>query len=752
MQQGISRAEVYQPTVAATIGGYAVDASSMRVDRAMPDPAAGVALRAADVSLDVTDGPDVSGQVATPWDPSTVWPPAPEAPASVSMGTGAGSVPVLTAGRVAAVAGSTSTRAVSVDLTDRYQSLDKTISWDDVAEAMPSRVDDGVRRYVGMWTPAITDHILRNCGWYSTPPPQAFSVMSVPGQGTMWAERGEVMTSTDATTSAGFPRFGVTPWGVGTQDANATYTVSGGYSIKSRGRVELSAVTMTTGGTGRVTANTGTAGGVVRLAWSDATGNLWIGGDGMTMTAVATIARTDGLLYATVEYVSDTSVRVILRSGTATQTVTATVPSSIATGAVTTTGVTVDGARSAGFQIAFPGVSGALTSWVPNAVIHTRVTDMNRLTVRTAVEAASCVDLLDEQCEAEACTYWIDETGTLHWWDLRQLEARGTVANLTSLDDLTDNGFSWSHDLSSVKSAVTVKWTEAAQQFSSKSTIDLWQGTGSTLQPGTSGQEQLISVPSEEVWLMPNLPLVRIGDGSLADFNAGRGSFYGAVSSSSGTTPDQWAQTAGTLSVTATRISNRAYKIASSWSGSKEAVQRTLDEETTSTLWKRRRDFDLPILRGKSKITLADQAYTSTVKGPSTAPELVIDGSRWIQSAAQAQITADYYAARVTVPQPVLSAVNLIPVPGLQLGDIVTVRDDHVTSLTIRGVVTADTRSVEVGRPLSHAVRIRPLEVSRNGITWVEWATVARPKSWREWYLNQQSTWAAWGADPLGKE
>lgn len=753
MQQGIVRADVYQPGVSATVGGVAVDASGMRVSRAMPDPAVGGGMRAASVTLDVAHGPDVASKVPTPWDTSS-WPPEPEAAASVSMDVGAGPVSVLTGGKVISVSGSTSSRAVKVELADKYQTLDQTISWEQVAAAMPSRVDDGVRRFVGMWTASITDTILRRCGWYSTPPPQAFSVMSVPAQGTMWAERGEVMTSADASTGTGFPRFGVTPWGVGTTDANATYTTSGGYSIKSRGRVELSAMTMASTGSGRVTAEVGTLGGLVRLSWSNAQGAVWIGGDGMTLTAVATVPRADGLLYATVEYVSDTSVRVILRSGTNTTTVVVAVPSSITTGSCDLTGVLVQDARSAGFQVAFPGVSGSLWNWTPNAVIHQRVTGMNSLTARWPVEAEQCVDLLDAQCEAEAATYWIDETGVLHWWDLREIEKRGTVAHLSSADDISSSGFSWSHSLASVKSGVTVKWTEAAQSFSSKATIDLWQGNGATLQPGTTGQEQIISVPDSELWIMPDLAPTRVGDGSYDNFNAGRRSHYGAVLTGSGTAPDAWAQSAGNLSLTATRISDTAFKLSTSWTGSaREAVQRTLDADTSSTLWKRRRDFDLPIIRGKSRVTATHRAYKSAITGPSTAPEMVVDASRWIQSEGQAQITADYYAARVTIRQPVLSAVGLVPVPGLQLGDIVTVYDDHATHLSIRGVVVEDDRSVEAGMKLSHSVTIRPLEVSRNRVTWAEWAQVARPKSWREWYLNQQpSTWAEWGADPLGKE
>ncbi|GAA1327621.1 hypothetical protein GCM10009592_14700 [Brachybacterium rhamnosum] len=742
--------DVYTPQVETTIGGRTVDADSLSIDRALPDPLAAEQLRAASGSVTVTDGPDVASSAATPWDPSTVWPPVQETPLSIRTDMGDGWVPSLTGGRVTDASGGIGTRQVEVGFADRYESLLRSISWEPVAEAMPAITSGNPRRFVGMWTTSITDQILRQCGWYSTPPPQGFSVLSVPAQGTLWGERGLCVSAGSAAgVGTEYPRFGVTSWGIGTEDASATYTVSGGYSIKARGRMELSALTSSTGGTGRVTANTGTGGGLVRLVWSDTTGNVWIGGDGMTLTAVATVARADGLLYATVEHVTDTSVRVILRSGTATQTVTVTVPASITTGAVTTCSILADGNRSGGYQVAFPATAGGLTSWTPNAVIHARGSNLNRIIARPAVQGESCVDLLAQQCEAESATYWIDELGTLHWWDLRRLEARTSATTLTSGDDLSEKGFTWSHDRSQVKSSVEVKWREAVQEFSSRATIDLWQGSGITLTSGTVS-ESWVNVPDDEVWLMPDTNLrPPSSDPANTDFNYGVGSWYGGVIEDT----DTWAHNAGTLAGSITQVTPGAFKLRLSWSGTGRVIMHTVSKDLAgSTLWMRRRDFNLPILRGKSKVTFADRTTIGAATGPAGAPEKSIDAGWWIQYESQAQYTADYAAARVTVPQPVLSSVELIPIPGLQLGDIVTISDTHESLLTVQGIVIGDSRSVDADMGVTHTITVRPLTVARNSITWAEWAGEARPKTWREWYLNQQTTWAAWGADPLGKE
>src|SRR5690606_30012533 len=99
--------------------------------------------------------------------------------------------------------------------------------------------------------------------------------------------------------------------------------------------------------------------------------------------------------------------------------------------------------------------------------------------------------------------------------------------------------------------------------------------------------------------------------------------------------------------------------------------------------------------------------------------------------------------------QPVLSSVALIPVPGLQLGDMVEVRDTHVSRLTVRGVVVEDSRSINSGMDMSHSVAIRPVAVSRNGVTWQEWAAVTSPKTWSQWATYEGGTWQQWGTNPL---
>lgn len=753
MQQPISRRDVYEPSVSAVIAGRNVELSSVSVARALPDPVSGGGLRAASADVVAVEGADVSSRVVTPWDPGTQWPPVPETSASVEMDTGSGPVSLLANGRVMSASGGTSGREVDVEVADQYQSLDRTISWGPVGASMPAHAsagwDWGRMRYVSMNSVAVTDMILRHCGWFATPPRLLGSALSIPGMGTMWPEWGDVLDAGHITTGA-FPSWQNAPWGIGVTNFVGEYELAGSLTVKDKTRVEMTALTTAPTDYSRMEISTEAGAGLARITWTATQARVEVRGAGGVFVTAAWVPRSDGLMYATVRYVSDTSVHCIVRSGG--QSASATVPVSnwVTTSPMKRVVVTSTGA-SAGLQVAFPWVEGSLEGWVPNAVIRPRGANRNHLDVLPSVEGVNCADLLAEQCEAEAATYWIDETGVLQWWDLGRLESRSSVATLTSDDDIAEAGFTWSHSLSSVKSRAVVKWREPLRQWHPDYTVTLWQGSGQTLQSGDV-QEDWINVPDDEVWIMPDTSLFRVGTAGFEDFNYGIGSFYGGVISGTGDTSDEWAQLNGSLLMTVERVTDRAFKTWVQWTGAQQAIQRTPDFGPTSFMWRARRNFDLPIIRGKAKYTFTDRITYSTQSNPGAAPEHEVDAGWWIQTAAQAEYTANYYGARTTIPQPVLSSVALIPIPGLQLGDMIEVRDEHVTNLTILGLVVEDSRTLDAGMGMSHAVAVRPVSVTRDNITWAEWASVVAGKTWTGWATNQASTWQQWGSDPLGKE
>src|SRR5699024_6183901 len=274
MQQAVSRRDVSEPSLTAAINGRPIEVAEASTDRALPDPLARGQLRAASAQITAAEGPDVTETVATPWDPGTAWPPVPQSPASVSMDAGSGPVSLLGGGLVMSASGGTAGREVQVELADRYESLNRTISWDAVAANHPGIAEASFGRYVGMTTTAITDHILRHCGWETTPLGINYVMLDVPAQGSMWPRRGWV-TASNRMGGGGYPYWFGAKWGVAVADVDATYTLQGGgYTLAGRGGVELSAMTQlstaSSPGTMYLDVQVGDPyGASIRLSWTD---------------------------------------------------------------------------------------------------------------------------------------------------------------------------------------------------------------------------------------------------------------------------------------------------------------------------------------------------------------------------------------------------------------------------------------------------------------------------------------------------
>lgn len=757
MQQPIARRDVHvDPSLTARIGSRNVRLESASLDRELPDPVQGESLTAASGELVAVEGEDVTETVATPWDPGTQWPPVPEASASVQMDTGSGPVSLLTSGRVMSASGGTAGREVSVEVADRYQSLDQTISWDAVAATMPSLAWDwDAMRYVGMNGISIVDMILRHCGWFSTPPPIGYSSLSIPAQGTMWPESGLCVTARQRSDGAGYPIWRNASWGLGVDDFEGTYSLGGSYSMKSRGRVEMCAVTQDSTGTSSIAVSNSSGNGIYRLLWSGSTAYIQARNDTGTYQTIASVPRANGFLYATIEYVSDSTVLGTIRSGGVSNAATMTGTSVWATTHTARTAELIVEGIAGGFQVAFPSTAGRLTDWTPNTVLRPRASQRNHLEVRRSEDGVNCADWLARLCEAEVATYWIDETGVLQWWDLARLEAQPSVATLTSSGgDITADGFKWNHSQSSRRSRVAVAWQEPLRTWSSSMSTDLWQGGGGTVQAGES-REEWVKTPDDEIWIMTDTNLRRApGAGSPMDYNYGWGSWYGGRTDR-GDGVDTWVQLAGSGSflMSLTRVNDRAFKMTTTWTGNQPVVQKAITSATGGSVWMARRDTELPIIRGKARFQMLDRLTYSAQRGPSTAPEFGIDVGWLIQDQAQAQYTADYYGARVTIPQPVLSSIGLVPIPGLQLGDMVEVRDEHVTRLTIRGLVVADSRSINADMDMQHSVAVRPLYVTRNGVTFEDWGAVVSRGTFQDWGTRWAgATYEQWGANPLLRE
>lgn len=89
---------------------------------------------------------------------------------------------------------------------------------------------------------------------------------------------------------------------------------------------------------------------------------------------------------------------------------------------------------------------------------------------------------------------------------------------------------------------------------------------------------------------------------------------------------------------------------------------------------------------GAAVVQSDDGAYESTNDSP--APQtLEVSGNPFRQGESAARDLADWLAPQVAFPQPVLTRVPIVPDPRLQLGDLVEIRDPHVTHISQRALV-----------------------------------------------------------------
>lgn len=747
MQQGIPTADVLEGRVDVSLGGVAVDPVGVSVDREFADSLpGGGAFTAASGSVSYVPGPDVSDRVATPWDPTPGVPMVEEA-VSVSMDVGLGPVSVLPYGRVSDTSAGTDSRVSQVGFTDLYRSLDRDITWDGMAARMPAEGDAAYWRNPGLFGVSIVDRIFRHCGWYATPPMDSGALVSAPMQGSAWAERGKVTRAERLSAPGAAPGWITSPWGMVATDLNLTYEPSASRALSS-GAFEITAMLPPSSGTARVVCWFG--GRRIQLTWTDASVLVSAETGANSFTQLVSLARTPEATAVTA--------RITRRGAGVVQAAIRTNAETYATGTDVLMGdayltaplshVTVLGdGRCGAFQVA-QSTAWLADGWKPSAVIRARAGIPNRLKVLPPVIDQNCASMLQQLAQAEYATFWIDEKGVMQWWDIDRLEAQPQVATLTTADHVTR--LEWSQALSSVYRRAVVAWKSTLTDASFRNRITLWRGRGETVTAG-SGEvaEEIIQPPSDEVWLMPDLTLDKLnfeGDG----YNLGVGSWFGGVWEQT----DSWAEA---LTVTAEKIVGDTLKVTTTTStgGTVGSIlQRTPSPGATSWVWAGRRNDDLPVVRGKMKYTLLDEATPSSQSGPPMAPEFTVDCGWWIQYADEAQWLADKYASRVTIPSPELGEVGIKPFPGLQLGDKITISAPDVVGLQIQGIVYADSRSISAGSGFSmeHTIRVRPISVSRNsGVTWEEWrASLAAGMTHTQWADTQSGkTFQQWGSAPL---
>ncbi|MGP9490046.1 hypothetical protein ACT3R5_15950 [Glutamicibacter sp. AOP5-A2-7] len=760
---GVATREVYSISGRVLVNGTDIgaDVKSVSVGRDIPDglPGSSAAFQAATATVVADMSALVSSRTQHPWNRSGIWPPSPANTVEIWLSDGANEWRQIK-GSVEEPSGDADSAQVTFTVVDRYSALRRTVNLPALSDAMPALTDANEYRYIGLQSTYVTDAVLRQAGRYATPSMSGGCFISVPLQGSTWPERGEVRTSikllADESGQA-YPNWFVSPYGLKVHNLEATYTpfVWSGEDTVFDQPMELTQeivdglggstflyVTFGLGSLVLAMSNTQvfaryypSSGAYVNLVQVSKSGidrvTARFSRSGSTLTAEIRTRSTGGVVS---EPVSGTTT--LLAGDLA--------------GPVSLIRATGPGAQGA-FQAAYPATAWSRIGQSASAVLHVAAAGRNSLVGLPAQINAEATDLLAQQADAEFASWWIDENDVLQWWDRGVLVGQPSAATLTAADHV--KSIPWTHGHGSLRREVSVDYRVPTVTQKWRTDLTLWEGSGETYNQGEL-DDLFVNVPDDEIWLgvdYQNPTRYSADTPNYYVINRGIRTVIGGIAIDNN--GDE--RTTNSVQPGVRRVTDNAYafsvQIALLGADEQAALQFPQEYLTDTALWSRWRGKNLPILRGKKKLAFQDDRAIASLSGPAMVQDFVHDVGWWIQNQSYAQSTADYAAAIVTVDQPLIDGIEIMPVFNLQVGDVITVSDPEVMGLTIKALVTSNNVDADfTAGSASQSLGLRPLTVTNNGATWEQWGAVMDSRTWRTFGSEQAgNTWQDWGSAPL---
>jgi len=702
---------VVEPTVAVTVNGVPRDVDSVSVAREIPNSVTadgGITAATCDVTWAQQD--DLMAAAPNPWDAST-WPPKGSDTLTVDVGYGAARVRQLT-GVADNSQGSILTGEASTSGVDVIDKLKKVVNFPPHMIVMPPVAEGGAFLAVNNTPSYTTDRVLRACGFYATPKMEAGAIFSAPLMGSAWPELGTVT----AASQTGFPSFPPsfinTPWGVapnsitadfmpvtptkGNSKIDATFWIS----FKVRDTVPSSGVT-------QVLVYWGTK--LIRLRVSSTRQIQVIAdNDSVSSTFVATLSQAQA---AGAENfllrVTPAGVYTLYASNGNTATGTQSLATTMTTGSITKISLTSPhqtGPIVGGVQVGFYTYD---THLQPTTAVLSNPADTSGLDAVPAIKNQVALDVLKEQAAAECAVMWIDEYGVFRWVNRNDLMNAAPVATLTALDDLLD--LQWEYSAAQVRSGVQVNSRKAKIIRSAVSNVTLYTGSGESLQSGQLTTD-VVTPSADESWFN-----IYTGAWTWQQLNRGETSILGGVVVKDNVA-DVWAYDVGKLTYGWEVLDTETVVVthtAGTLGSGETVVLKT--SETDLNFKPFRRDKPLPIIRGKGKVLWQDLVTTALVTGPPSAQLLEHDAKHWVQGTGLQEL-ADWLAADVTLPNPVLRDVPVVPDPRRQLADVVWLEAPGHMNIRLKVLITSLSLTAEAGS-MDQTIGGRVLEVQFTGTT-----------------------------------
>lgn len=637
----------------------------------------------------VQDGPSPS-----PWNRVGNFPPTPGSDVTVSVGTIERGVYSMLTGVVDdSAAGSDG--IVTSNIVDPVDQLHRKITYSPLLASMPPLEVGGQLRNIGLSSDFIVDILLRRCAMFSTPyQPAAVKGVNVPGQGSAWPERGTCLTAGQRTTQAQGVDFLSSEWGWGIYDCDATYAPDGNFTIA--GGAEISCmVSQYHAATSDLTLSVNGSNQWFRLVIGATRAVSAQYYNGATTTTIATLPAAPDYRRVTMR-ISAGSVWLGTNDGRV-ATGTHTAPSAVTTANVSQLGVRVIRGGRVGGIIAGNMPAGNYFNQTLNARLYAGTNLNPKLIASPRIENKDALDQINEIAQATCRAYWWDEDGLFVWIPgdymlLREPDSRGA---LTSLDNLLDLG--WSEALADTYAQVSVDFDDPVVARSATPNVTVWQGSGDSM-ANSESVEEIVAPSTDEEWIRPDLNPREAWDSAwVNDINHGRWSVKGGVRTDG--TSTWWARNELDIA-DAEQIGPFAWKFTYETTNvpAGQSVQRAFPNDDASTgYWMRWRNEKLPIIRAYGKVEWAADSITQG-SGNGTAGVYQHSGGKWIQGYSRETPgrIADFLEEWLCKPRVKATNVAVVHDARVQVGDVVTVRDEHAHGIELKVLITRVDQSTTV--------------------------------------------------------
>jgi hypothetical protein len=604
-------------------------------------------------------------------------------------------VPVFT-GRVMEAGSSALDDVLAVDCDDNASLLRRDVIVAPLADQM-RYTDSGSSTllFPGVSGSYVMDSVLRQLGYYTMPALTSWATISVPMQGTLWPESRPAGDLVSATQTVGrliharnggatdIPTFVSRAWETGerflawTDLFRAQWQPSSATDV-SRVRVhgwcdgDSSSAEILLQGPGTDWVN-------IEMS----PGSLAVTANGTSGEQTHTFSDWPGGRFSLSTVLSGSSLNLVLFYAGGDSSGSVTVGAGFGGNMAYTEAISRAGMAIAGLQVGpNPVGPNEMTAFAPSASLDPTIATIN---ATPGLVRSVGWDVLREIAEAEMGAVWLSEAGV------------PTFRNRNSLRGIGEPV----HPITSRTSLMDLSWREAVEQVRSQVTVPIMPTVNylfedySTLVWSASDTDTLIAVDRirvMNVWLSG--VAIDIDASPLPSVDADRSRFQ------ANTEPDG----SGT-NVTA------EVSIAVELRGPRIA-RLTIRNDTGSRVYLvAATGSPYVYIRARQRIYQSDESeeiVTAVNEGVNAEP-LDLPASPWIQNAATGNDLAQFLAAELGSPRPVLQRVPVWWDPRRQLGDIVEISDPDVTGLEpMRGVVIAIEQGGTAGS-IDQYLDIRPL-------------------------------------------